>query len=96
VEDVAARRNAYSRKWRIKHSAVADSLQEADDRLFTFTRLPPSHWRTFDAVLGVARLRSDQYAQDQRLVNTRHQAHRSADWPRRVIGAAAARNGDIY
>jgi putative transposase len=28
---------AFIRKWRLKHRAVADSLQ--DDRLFTFTRL---------------------------------------------------------
>jgi hypothetical protein len=26
--------------WRLKHRPVADSLQEAGDRLFTFTRLP--------------------------------------------------------
>jgi transposase-like protein len=25
---------------------VADSLKEAGDRLFTFTRLPPSQWRS--------------------------------------------------
>jgi putative transposase len=34
------------RKWRLKHRAVADSLAEAGDRLFTFTRLSPSQWRT--------------------------------------------------
>ena len=30
----------------IKHRAVADSLEEAGDRLFAFTRLPPSQWRS--------------------------------------------------
>jgi transposase-like protein len=33
--------------------AVADSLEEAGDRLFTFTTLPPSQWksaRTTDAI----------------------------------------------
>ncbi len=37
---------AFIRKWRLKHRAVADSLEEAGDRLFAFTRLPPSQWRS--------------------------------------------------
>lgn len=41
-EEVEARRKTFVHKWRLKHRAVADSLQEAGDRLFTFTRLPPS------------------------------------------------------
>jgi hypothetical protein len=41
-EEIAARRKAFIRKWRLKHRAVADSLEEAGDRLFTFARLPPS------------------------------------------------------
>src|SRR5204862_7401443 len=43
---VEARRKAFLRKWRLKHGAVADSLEEAGDRLFTFTRLPPSQWKS--------------------------------------------------
>jgi putative transposase len=39
-EEVERRRRAFIRKWRLKHRAVADSLQEAGARLFTFTRLP--------------------------------------------------------
>jgi transposase-like protein len=38
-EEIATRRKAFLRKWRLKHSAVADSLDEAGDRLFTFARL---------------------------------------------------------
>jgi putative transposase len=38
-EEIEARRKAFIRKWRLKHGAVADSLEEAGDRLFTFTRL---------------------------------------------------------
>src|SRR6202041_1534332 len=38
-EEIQARRKAFIRKWRLKHRAVADSLEEAGDRLFTFTRL---------------------------------------------------------
>jgi transposase-like protein len=45
-EEIAARRKAFIRKWRLKHRAVADSLEEAGERLFTFTRLPPSQWRS--------------------------------------------------
>jgi putative transposase len=45
-EEIEARRKAFIRKWRLKHRAVADSLQEAGDRLFTFTRLPPSQWKS--------------------------------------------------
>jgi transposase-like protein len=36
-EEIAARRKAFIRKWRLRHRAVADSLEEAGDRLFTFT-----------------------------------------------------------
>src|SRR4051812_23862665 len=35
-QEVEARRKAFIRKWRLKHHAVADSLEEAGDRLFTF------------------------------------------------------------
>ena len=45
-EEVETRRKAFIRKWRLKYRAVADSLQEAGDRLFTFTRLPPSQSRS--------------------------------------------------
>src|SRR6266516_2041571 len=38
-EEIEVRRKAFLRKWRLKHSAVAESLQEAGDRLFTFARL---------------------------------------------------------
>ena len=44
--EIETRRKAFIRKWRLKHRAVADSLEESGDRLFTFTRLPPSQWRS--------------------------------------------------
>jgi transposase-like protein len=37
-EEIHVRRKAFIRKWRLKHRAVADSLEEAGDRLLTFTR----------------------------------------------------------
>src|ERR1700747_1866965 len=40
-EEIAMRRKAFIRKWRLKHRAVADSLEEAGDRLFSFAQLPP-------------------------------------------------------
>jgi putative transposase len=46
-EEIETRRKAFIRKWRLKHRAVADSLEEAGDRLFTFTRLPPSQWAAY-------------------------------------------------
>jgi putative transposase len=44
--EVEARRKAFIRKWRLKHRAVAGSLEEAGERLFTFTRLPASQWKS--------------------------------------------------
>jgi putative transposase len=41
-EEIQTRRKAFIRKWRLKHRPVADSLEEAGERLFAFTRLPPS------------------------------------------------------
>jgi putative transposase len=38
--EIEARRRAFIGKWRLKCKAVADSLEEVGDRLFTFTRLP--------------------------------------------------------
>ena len=44
--EIETRRKAFLRKWRLKCRAVADSLEEAGDRLFTFTRLDPSQWKS--------------------------------------------------
>ena len=43
--EIAARRQAFIRKWRLKCKAVADSLEEAGDRLFTFTHCRPANGR---------------------------------------------------
>jgi putative transposase len=40
--EIEQRRRAFIRKWRLECKAVADSLEKAGDRLFTFTRLPLS------------------------------------------------------
>ena len=44
--EIEERRKAFLRKWRLRCPAVADSLEEAGDRLFTFTRLDPSQWKS--------------------------------------------------
>ena len=58
-EEIEMRRNAFIRKWRLKHRAVADSLMEAGDRLFTFTRLPPSQWRSARTTNAIERLHEE-------------------------------------
>src|SRR6516225_3733658 len=44
--EIEVRRCAFIRKWRLKCKAVTDSLEEAGNRLFTFTRLPVSQWKS--------------------------------------------------
>ena len=44
--EVETRRKAFIRKWRLKCRAVADSLEEVGDKLFTFTQFPPSQWKS--------------------------------------------------
>jgi putative transposase len=58
-KEVEARRKAFIRKWRLKHRAVADSLQEAGDRLFTFTRLPPRQWKSARTTNAIERLHEE-------------------------------------
>jgi transposase-like protein len=42
-----------------RHRAVADSLEEAGDRLFTFTRLPPTQWRSARTTNAIERLHEE-------------------------------------
>jgi len=58
-EEIEQRRKTFIRKWRFKHRAVADSLEEAGDRLFTFTRLPPSQWRSARTTNAIERLHEE-------------------------------------
>jgi putative transposase len=57
--EIETRRRAFLRKWRLKHRAVADSLEEAGDRLFTFTRLPASQWRSARTTNAIERLHEE-------------------------------------
>jgi transposase-like protein len=58
-EEIEARRKAFIRKWRLKHRAIADSVQEAGDRLFSFTRLPPSQWKSARTTNAIERLHEE-------------------------------------
>src|SRR4030081_204162 len=58
-EEIEVRRKAFIRKWRLKHRAVADSLEEAGGRLFTFPRLPPSQWRSLRTTNAIERLHEE-------------------------------------
>jgi putative transposase len=58
-EEIEARRKAFVRKWRLKCRAVADSPEEAGERLFTFTRLPPSQWKSARTTNAIERLHGE-------------------------------------
>ena len=58
-EEIEARRKAFIRKWRLRHRPVADSLEEAGDRLFSFARLPPSQWRSARTTNAIERLHEE-------------------------------------
>ena len=57
--EIEMRRKAFLRKWRLKCRAVADSLEEAADRLFTFTRLDPSQWKSARTTNAIERLNEE-------------------------------------
>lgn len=58
-QEVEQRRKAFLRKWRVKCRAVADSLEEADDRLFTFTRFPICQWKSLRTTNAIERLHEE-------------------------------------
>ena len=57
--EVEERRKAFIRKWRLKCRAVADSLEEAGDKLFTFTRFPQSQWKSIRTSNAIERLHEE-------------------------------------
>lgn len=59
AQESEERRKAFLRKWRLRHRAVADSLEEAGDALFAFTRLPPSQWRSARTTNAIERLHEE-------------------------------------
>jgi len=59
AEEIEERRKAFLRKWRLRHRPVADSLEEAGDNLFAFTRLPPSQWKSARTTNAIERLHEE-------------------------------------
>jgi len=58
-EEILERRKAFLRKWRTKCWAVANSLEEAGDRLFAFAALPPMQWRSARTTNAIERLHEE-------------------------------------
>ena len=58
-QEAEARRKAFIRKWRLKHKAVADSLEEAGNKLFTFTRFPANQWKSIRTSNAIERLHEE-------------------------------------
>jgi putative transposase len=59
AHEVEKRRKAFLRKWTIKCRPVADSLEEAGDRLFTFTRFPDCQWKSLRTTNAIERLHEE-------------------------------------
>ena len=53
--DVQAKRNAFLATWKLRCRPVADSLEEAGARLFTFRRYPPEQWRSLRTTNAIER-----------------------------------------
>jgi transposase-like protein len=85
TEEIAIRRKAFVRKWRLKHRAVADSLEEAGDRLYPAAAEPMAQRTHHQCDRAVARgvQAADQNA--NRAAVSRHRCHV-------VLGAARPRS----
>ena len=59
AKEVDAKRKAFLRKWRLRCQAVADSLDEAGEKLFTFLRFPPEQWRSIRTTNAIERLHEE-------------------------------------
>ncbi len=53
AEEVRKKRKAFLAKWRLRCRGVADSLEEAGERLFTFLRYPPQQWKSLRTTVNV-------------------------------------------
>jgi transposase-like protein len=57
--EIEVKRKAFLRKWRLKCPAVALSLEEAGDKLFTFARFPESQWKSIRTSNAIERLHEE-------------------------------------
>jgi transposase-like protein len=58
-QEVEAKRKAFLRKWRLRCRPVADSLEEAGKKLFTFLRFPPEQWKSIRTTNAIERLHEE-------------------------------------
>jgi len=56
---VLRKRKAFGAKWRLRCRGVADSLEEAGDRLFTFLGYPASQWKSLRTTNAIERLHGE-------------------------------------
>jgi putative transposase len=59
AEEVLGKRKVFLARWRLRCRAVADSLEEAGERLFTFLRYPPEQWRSLRTTNAIERLHEE-------------------------------------
>ena len=59
AEAVLGQRKVFLAKWKLRCRAVADSLGEAGERLFTFLRYPPEQWRSLRTTNAIERLHEE-------------------------------------
>lgn len=59
AEEVAKHRAKFCKKWRLKSVAVANSLEEAGDELFTFTTFPRSQWKALRTTNAIERINEE-------------------------------------
>ena len=85
--EVETWRKAFIRKWRLKCRAVADSLEEAGDKLFTFTRFPPNQWKSVRTSNAIERL----HEEFKRRIKTSDRAALRRNRRHAVLGAACLR-----
>jgi transposase-like protein len=59
ADEIETKRKAFLRKWRLRCQAVAECLEEAGDRLFAFTKLPASQWKSARTTNAIERLHEE-------------------------------------
>ncbi len=59
ADEARKKRKAFLATWRLKCPGVADSLEEAGDRLFTFLRYPPGQWKSLRTTNAIERLHGE-------------------------------------
>jgi transposase-like protein len=59
ADAVLGKRKAFLTKWRLRCRGVADSLEEAGERLFAFLSYPPEQWKSLRTTNAIERLHEE-------------------------------------